>query len=61
MGHAFGHEDSLFTRYLGATRPTLALVIADDAFARLYAPDSTSQSTPPSFTPARTRTLLCRH
>jgi hypothetical protein len=40
VGHAFRGEDSLFTGYLGATRATLTTVTANDAFARLYAPDT---------------------
>jgi hypothetical protein len=41
VGHSYRGEDSLLTRYLGRTRPVLATVRADDAFARLYGPDTT--------------------
>lgn len=42
VGHSYRGEDSLLTRYLGRTRPTLATVTANDAFARLYGPDTTA-------------------
>jgi len=54
LGHAFGGEDSLMTRYLGKVRPTLTTVTANDAFARLYAPDTGIQD-------AMAHPLLAKH
>jgi hypothetical protein len=54
LGHAFGGEDSLMTRYLGQLRPTLTTVASNDAFARLYAPDTGRQR-------AMAQPLLAKH
>lgn len=40
VGHAYRGEDTALTRYLGRDRAVRATVTADDAFARLYAPDT---------------------
>jgi hypothetical protein len=40
VGHAYRGEDSALTRYLGRDRAVLTTVTANDAFARLYAPDT---------------------
>jgi hypothetical protein len=42
VGHSVGGEDSLLTRALERTRPVVTTVTASDAFARLYAADTTS-------------------
>jgi hypothetical protein len=40
VGHAYRGEDTVLTRYLGRDRAVRATVMADGAFARLYAPDT---------------------
>jgi hypothetical protein len=60
VGHSVQREDSLLTRYMGSARATLETITANDAFARLYAPDVGAASVAPPLARGSARRLVCR-